>query len=255
MITQLQQFRSHIIVGASCLVIGILIGLAIGWKLYHHEKILETAAPEQVLDDLNITVLQRLPENVAPPVPKKLEKAAKRIGGKLERAGEVVVKPEPTPESPAECECEEVKIDFGLVDTGNGKRVVATAEGGKIIGGYDIPLEPYVENKESKWEVGAVVPVEYYEGVGPYVSRKVGPFSVGVQAMQPSQEEGWTAMATVGVRFYEATRFHSSRTATRVCISLTTLFVLFTTSFIELPPFGRISRLTSRMLLTSSRIW
>lgn len=201
MITQLQQFRSHLIVGTVCLVVGVLIGLAIGWKLYKPTEIIETAAPEQVLEDLNVIVLQRLPENVAPPVPKTIKKAAKKIGGKLERAGGVTVKPEPTPESPAECECEEVKIDFGLVDTGNGKRVVATAEGGKIIGGYDIPLEPYVENKESKWEVGAVVPVENYEGVGPYVSRKVGPFSVGVQAMQPSQEEGWTAMATVGIRF------------------------------------------------------
>lgn len=201
MITQLQQFRSHLIVGTVCLVVGVLIGLAIGWKLYKPTEIIETAAPEQVLEDLNVIVLQRLPENVAPPVPKEIKKAAKKIGGKLERAGGVTVKPEPTPESPPDCECEEVKIDFGLVDTSNGKRVVATAEGGKIIGGYDIPLEPYVENKESKWEVGAVVPVEYYEGVGPYVARKVGPFSVGVQAMQPSQEEGWTAMATVGIRF------------------------------------------------------
>jgi hypothetical protein len=201
MIDTFRQFRSHFIVGAVCLVIGIGIGLAIGWKLYKPTEILETAAPEQVLEDINVIVLERLPENVAPPVPKKLQKAAKKIGGKLERAGEVVVKPEPTPESAPDCECEEVKIDFGLVDTGTGKRVVATAEGGKIIGGYDIPLEPYIQNKESKWEVGAVVPIENYEGIGPYVSRKIGPLSVGIQAMQPSQEEGWTAMATVGVRF------------------------------------------------------
>lgn len=194
-------YRSHIIVGVTCLAAGILIGLAIGWKLYKPTTIVEAAAPEQVLEDLNVIVLQRLPENVAPPVPKTIKKAAKKIGGKLERAGGITVQPKPTPESPAECECEEVKIDFGLVDTGNGKRVVATAEGGKIIGGYDIPLEPYTENKESKWEVGAVVPVENYEGIGPYVSRKMGPFSVGIQAMQPSSEEGWTAMATVGIRF------------------------------------------------------
>jgi hypothetical protein len=175
--------------------------LAIGWKLYKPTEIIETAAPEQVLEDLNVIVLQRLPENVAPPVPKVIKQAAKKIGGKLERAGGITVQPEPTPESPPDCECEEVKIDFGLVDTGDGKRVVATAEGGKIIGGYDIPLEPYVKNKESKWEVGAVIPAENYEGVGPYVARKVGPFSVGIQAMQPSKDEGWTAMATIGMRF------------------------------------------------------
>lgn len=194
-------YQSHVIVGLICLLLGTALGLSIGWKLYKPATVIEAAAPEQTLEDLNVIVLQRLPENIAPPVPKTIKKAAKRVGGTLERAGGITVQPKTTPESPQECECEEVKIDFGLVDTGNGKRVVATAEGGKIVGGYDIPLEPYVENKESKWEVGAVVPVENYEGIGPYVSRKVGPFSVGIQAMQPYKDEGWTAMATVGIRF------------------------------------------------------
>ena len=195
------QFKPVIITGFVCLIIGIAIGLGIGWKLYKPQEIIETAAPEQVLEDLNVIVLQRLPEAEAPPVPKKIEKAAKKIGGKLERAGGIIVQPEPTPESPPECECEDVKIDFGLVDTGEGKRVVATAEGGKIIGGYDIPLEPYVKNVETKWEVGLVVPAENPEGVGGYASRKVGPFSVGLQIAKPYADEGYTAMATVGVRF------------------------------------------------------
>ena len=195
------SYRSHLIVGAICLAIGIAIGLGIGWKLYHPEQIIETAEPEQVLEDLNVVVLQRLPENIAPPIPTPIKKAAKKVGGKLERAGGITVQPEPTPESPPECECEDVKIDFGLVDTGTGKRVVATAEGGKIIGGYDIPLEPYTVAKETKWEVGLVVPVENYEGIGGYVSRKVGPFSVGIQVAKPYTDESYTAMATVGVRF------------------------------------------------------
>ena len=195
-------YRLHIIVGAICLIVGIAIGLGIGWKLYKPTEILETAQPEQVLEDLNVVVLQRLPENVAPPVPKEIKKAAKKVGGKLERAATVVIQPVPTPESPADCECEEVKVDLGLVDTGEGKRILATTDGGaKIVASYDIPLEPYTVAKETKWEVGLVVPVENYEGTGGYVARKVGPFSVGLQAMQPSAEEGWTAMATVGIRF------------------------------------------------------
>jgi hypothetical protein len=55
--------------------------------------------------------------------------------------------------------------------------------------------------KDLKLEVGAIVPVENPEGVGAYVSRKVGPFSVGIQAAKPYAEEGYTAMATVGIRF------------------------------------------------------
>lgn len=194
------SLRLAAVTGIVGLVAGTALGLAIGWKLYKPTQIIETAQPEQVLEDLNVTVLQRLPENVAPPPPKELTKAAKKVGGKLERAGGVTVKPEPTPESPTECECEEVKIDFGLVDTGNGKRVVATAEGGKIIGGYDIPLEPYQAVKDLKWEIGAVINVEEPSKLGAYASRKVGPFSVGLQAAQ-TREDGWVAFGTVGIRF------------------------------------------------------
>jgi hypothetical protein len=199
---RLYGIRGYLITGTVCLVVGILIGLAIGWKLYKPTEIIETAAPEQVLEDLNVIVLQRLPENVAPPVPKEIKKAVKKIGGKLERAGSITVQPEPTPESPVDCECEEVKIDFGLVDIVDGKRVIATTEGGaKIIGGYDIPLEPYTVPKETKWEAGLVVPVENPEGVGGYISRKLGPFSVGLQVAKPYVDENYTAMATIGMRF------------------------------------------------------
>jgi hypothetical protein len=192
------SYRSHIIVGAICLVLGIAIGLGIGWKLYKPELIVETPQPEQVLEDLNVVVLQRLPENVAPPIPVEIKKGAKKAGGKLERAASITIQPKPTEEG---CECEEVTVDIGVVDTGEGKRIITHTDDGTILGGTDIPLEPYAKAKEIKWEVGAVVPLENPEGVGGYVSRKVGPFSVGLQAMQPSAEEGWTAMATLGLRF------------------------------------------------------
>lgn len=191
-------YRSHIIVGAICLVLGMAIGLGIGWKLYKPELIVETPQPAEVLEDLNVVVLQRLPENVAPPIPKEIKKAAKKAGGKLERVASLTIQPTPTTDG---CECDEVKVDLGVVDTGEGKRIVAHTEDGTITGGTDIPLEPYTKVKELKWEIGAVVPLENPEGVGAYASRKVGPFSVGLQAMQPSTEEGWTAMATVGIRF------------------------------------------------------
>lgn len=194
-------YRSHIIVGIVCLAAGILIGLSIGWKLYKPTEIIETAAPEQVLEDLNVVVLQRLPENIAPSPPKELKKAARKIGGKLERTATVIIQPKVAEGSPAECECEEVKVDIGLVDQGDGKRIITHTEDGTILGGSDTPLEPYTAQKELKWEVGAVVPLENPEGVGAYASRKIGPFSLGIQAMQPSSEDGWTAMATVGIRF------------------------------------------------------
>ena len=197
----ISTYRSHIIVGLSCLVAGILIGLALGWKLYKPDMIMEAPAPEQRLEELNVVVLQRLPENVAPPISNEIQKAAKKVSGKLERVQTVTLQPKPKAGTPEGCECEEIKVEVGTVDTGDGKRAVVHTDDATVIGGTDIPLEPYQAERKFNWEVGAIVPLENPKGVGPYVSRKVGPFSVGLQATQPSQEEGWTAMATVGIRF------------------------------------------------------
>jgi hypothetical protein len=201
MIINVPQYRSHIIIGVVCLLLGIGIGLAIGWKLYKPTQIIETAQPEQVLEEIGVTVLQRLPETEAPPPPKPLQKAAKKVGGKLERTAHIVIQPEPTEDSPPDCKCKEVKVDVGVVDQGNGKRIIAYAEDGTILAGRDIPLEPYTAVKETKWEVGLVVPVENPQGIGGYVSRKVGPFSVGLQIAKPFPDDNYTAMATVGLRF------------------------------------------------------
>ena len=190
-------YRSHLITGAVCLVVGILIGLALGWKFYRPVQIVETAKPEVIILE-DVVVLERKPEQAPPP---KIEKAAKKLGGKLERTATVRIQPQPTPASPADCECEEVKLDVGLVDEGDGKRIVVHTDDATILGGTDNPLEPYNAVKDLKWEVGAIVPVENPEGVGAYVSRKVGPFSVGIQASKPFKEEGYTAMATFGIRF------------------------------------------------------
>jgi hypothetical protein len=196
----LVPYRSHIIVGLICLITGLIGGLGIGWKLYHPELVIETPKAEKRLDEIGVVVLERLPETVAP-VPEPIKKAAKKVGGKLERAATITVQPKAKEGSPADCECEDVKVSIGVVDEGDGKRIVTHAEDGTILGGTDIPLEPYSMDKSDKWEIGAIIPVEYPEGAGVYVSRKIGPFSLGVQAVQPSEQEGWTAMATVGWRF------------------------------------------------------
>ena len=68
-------YRSHLITGAVCLVVGILIGLALGWKFYRPVQIVETAKPEVIILE-DIVVLERKPEQAPPP---KIEKAAKKI--------------------------------------------------------------------------------------------------------------------------------------------------------------------------------
>jgi hypothetical protein len=194
-------YRSHDIVGLVCLLIGTALGLAIGYKFYRPVQIIEAAAPEEKLEDLNVVVLQRLPENIAPPVSKEVKKAAKKVGGKLERVQTITIQPKPSEGAPAGCSCDEIKLEVGTVDTGDGKRAVVHTDNATIINGTDIPLEPYQAVKDLKWEVGAIVPMENPKGVGAYVSRKAGPFSVGIQASKPFENEGYTAMATVGIRF------------------------------------------------------
>ena len=189
------------VAGLIGLVLGTALGLGIGYKLYRPTQIIEASALEQKLEDLNVVVLQRLPENIAPPVSPEIKKAAKKVGGKLERVQTITLQPKPIEGAPAGCECEEINVEVGTVDTGDGKRAVVHTDDATITKGTDIPLEPYTAVKDLKWEVGLVVPVENYEGVGGYVSRKMGPFSVGLQVAKPYADESYTAMATVGIRF------------------------------------------------------
>ena len=191
------HIRLALATGIIGLVIGAAGGLALGWKLYHPEQVVETNKPELRLDD-DIIVLQRLPDQ---PVAPELKKAAKKIDGTLKRTATVKLQPRPKATSPANCECEPIILDIGTVDEGNGLRTVVHTDDATILGGTDNPLEPYRVAKETKWEVGAIVPLENPEGVGPYVSRKVGPFSVGIQIAKPYVEESYTAMATIGIRF------------------------------------------------------
>lgn len=189
------------VAGLIGLVLGTALGLGIGYKLYRPTSIIEAPAPEQKLEDLNVVVLQRLPENIAPPVSTEIKKAAKKVGGKLERVQTIKIQPKPSEGTPSGCSCDEIELEVGTVDTGEGKRTVVHTDDATVTGGTDIPLEPYQAVKDLKWEVGVIVPAENPEGIGGYVSRKFGPFSVGIQAAKPFAEEGYTAMATVGIRF------------------------------------------------------
>lgn len=194
---RLYGLRGYFITGAVCLVVGLLAGIAIGWKLYHPTQVIETAKPAIVLDK-GVVALERKPDQPPPP---ELKKAARQLKGTLERTATVKLQPKPKVNAPEGCSCEEITVDVGTIDEGDGKRTVVHADNATIVGGTDNPLVPYTASREQNWEVGAVVPLEYPEGVGAYVSRKLGPFSVGLQAAQPSAQEGWTAMATVGIRF------------------------------------------------------
>lgn len=178
------------------LLIGILIGIGIGWKLYHPEPIIESYKPE--VRTSNGTVALERKAELPPPEPIKV--AAKEVGGELKRAGTVVLQPKPTEDSSPECKCEEITLDFGTVDQGDGERVIFHTEDAEILGGVDSPQVPYMKYDEPKWDVGVMIPFDNPKGIGPAVSKKMGAFKVGIAAAKPRQG-GWTAFATVQISF------------------------------------------------------
>src|SRR5688500_407625 len=115
-------------------VAALLLGLILGWWIWHPRSIFEPAADAQLLPSGSL-VLQRDP---AARSPADVATAAREAGGKLERAFSVTVQPKPvslpapsailaaTPHSPEvaapaaaapapECSCSPVTVDLGLI--------------------------------------------------------------------------------------------------------------------------------------------
>jgi hypothetical protein len=188
--------NSNTVSGLFGLALGLLFGIGIGWKLYHPEQMAETYKPAIVLKN-EAVALERKPDQ---PPPAQIKVAAKELGGKLTRTATVVLQPKPSINTAGECKCDEITVDVGLVDEGNGNRVVVHTDDATVVGGTDNPLEPYAVAKKMTWEIGVIAPVDYVKGVGPTVARHIGPFKVGLAAMR-DREDGWTGMVTASISF------------------------------------------------------
>ena len=152
---------------AACLAIGALGGLSLGWTLWGRQApIVEAPAPEVRQPDGSL-VLERAPDPGARapmPLPR---------GSTLERVATVTVRPDPAPapapivpdsglnvprETPAPppCECAPVHVDLALVRLEDGsRRVIASARGGQVIGGVDVPVETPGPRRVLRWAAGA----------------------------------------------------------------------------------------------------
>ena len=115
-------------------------------------------------------------------------------------------KPEPKPEPvkpgpdgfcPVPRECPALTVRLDLVDKDKGQRVIASSPDGEIVGGIDIPREPYITHKQPKWAIGATYASDKSGDnvIGGFVDRDFGPFRVGVEADQDS------IRVRAGVRF------------------------------------------------------
>lgn len=130
------------------LVLGAIVGLTTGWKLWSPKKATqETSALAQRNEDRSL-VLAKQPNAEAKPaqqVPK---------GAVVERIVYVEIQPKPVPkppepvnpkpgtDTPALWTPPKIRLDLTLVRSEDGtRRVVASSPDGEVVGGVDIPVE------------------------------------------------------------------------------------------------------------------
>lgn len=147
---------------------GVVAGLALGWQLWQPPApVVEPYAPPVRQADSSL-VLERKPDaRAAPPhaIPE---------GAVVERVATVTVQPDAvsradsvrssandsqnrnrTPEESQSCNCAPVHVDLSLVRLTDGsRRVIASARGGTIIGGVDVPVERAAPARVLRWAAG-----------------------------------------------------------------------------------------------------
>lgn len=153
---------------------GVLVGLALGWQLWRPPApVVETYAPELRQPDSSL-VLERTPDPTARP------RHAIPAGAVVERVATVTVQPDqvvhaagdpvsnavpskhphPTDSSTAAeistpCRCAPVHVDLSLVRLEDGsRRVIASARGGTVLGGVDVPVESAAPARVLRWAAG-----------------------------------------------------------------------------------------------------
>lgn len=206
--------------------VGLVAGVGLGWRLFTPEPApIETPAPEVRQGDGSV-VLERAPDPAAKPaheVPR---------GGTVERQVSVVVRPDPVTRPRVDSQadsltepeaahppvhnappgaqadtilCPDVTVDLSLVRMPDRtRRVIASARGGTILGGLDIPVESPVEAKRLLWAAGAIW-APGSNAFGGFIHRDVGPLRVGLDVIQSSRpsigRNALEARLLVGIRW------------------------------------------------------
>lgn len=185
------------------------LGFSMAWWIHRPRPVpIESAQPAAVLPSGG-QVIERAPEA---PVPASVKQAAGDLGGKLERAVSVTVRPkaepsnegaEPAAAASTPCECQPVTIDLGLVRLPDRtRRVVATSPDGEIVGGMDIPVAPAIATRSLPWAAGVsygrLLP-SATPTYGAWLERDVGRLRLGVDMFATGGQVG--AVVKVGWRF------------------------------------------------------
>ncbi len=180
------------------LVACVLLGLMLGWWLWHPRAApIETAAPTIILKD-GAQVAARVPDA---PIPEAVPQAVKQLhGAKLVRAIGIDVTPKSKDGTTV---CTPEHIDVGIVKMPDStERVIVSDQSGDITKAIDIPVTPLPPiQRQLKWAAGASYDV-INRRYGAFIDRDLGPFRLGVEILQPAiNERSFTAVAKIGIRF------------------------------------------------------
>lgn len=180
------------------LAIQIAIGIAlllgaylIGVKTTQPKQEIVSAAPQVEQSDGSI-VIERKPEAKPTKAPHKIPK-----GSTEERRVNLKLKPDAFVSADGcQCDPEPVALNLSLVRDDQGRRVVASSQGGQILSALDIPIEPALMPPEPHpWAAGLSYGHDKSQGV--WIERDIGRIRVGAEVIR-QRDQTFQARARVG---------------------------------------------------------
>ena len=197
------------VVWAGSVIVSLLLGMEIGWKLWHPKTIHEVSAPAQRQNDGSL-ILEKQPNTEAKPaqqIPK---------GAIVERI--VYVNAQPHAETitipgsnvmvpsaqPLQNPLHAMRLDMTLIRLPDGtRRMIASSPDADITGGMDIPVEDAQPlPKELKYSAGVVLGKS---SIGALITRDISFMRLGLEVTRNTyalpMRTSWEGRISLSVRF------------------------------------------------------
>lgn len=177
----------------SLVLIVLLLAFVIFWGITKYTSVPENIAPAAAQSlSASTTVIKRAPDSLPSTV--TIPKGYKEV-----RRGHLKVTAKPTKDSPKECKCEPVPIDFALAkdDKGGGRLIVDTGKN-TLLEGVDSPVKAQDYQKEtSRWRGWVGYSTKKEVSVG--IAKDYGPFMLGAEVEKRKTDSMPTAKIIVGI--------------------------------------------------------
>jgi len=162
------------------LAIGLALGYGLGYSRFSPKSITETNAPEIRQADGSLVLERNISERRIPKKPPINPFGA----SEWIRHSEVVIKPTASLIG-SNAEIKPIVVSFDLIRLSDKTyRVIASADGGEVIGGIDVPIETTAYPDQPKWAAGGIL---LNNGYGAFIQRSMGAFLVGLDVTQSKE--------------------------------------------------------------------